>query len=218
MNSKTPIRVLIADDHEVVRRGLSFALAAHDDLLLVGEAADGQEAAAACAEVQPDVILMDIQMPRMNGIEAARVIRQQHPQIRIIALTTFSDQETVLEMLQAGASGYLLKTTTMDELASAIRLAANGQLTLSAEAAQVLLRPTPAAPNAAKPDASFHLTERELEVLRLMVEGLNNAEIAAQLVVSRSTVKFHVSSILAKMNVTSRVDAVRLALQSGLVG
>lgn len=217
MNAKTPIRVLIADDHEVVRRGLSFALAAHEDLLLAGEAADGQEAVEACATARPDVILMDIQMPRMNGIEAARLIRQQYPQIRIIALTTFSDQDMVREMLQAGASGYLLKTTTMDELASAIRLAISGQLTLSAEAAQTLLNPMPAAPPPAEPVIPFHLTERELEVLRLMVAGLNNAEIAAQLVVSRSTVKFHVSSILARMNVTSRVDAVRLALQSGLV-
>jgi NarL family two-component system response regulator LiaR len=218
MNTKTPIRVLVVDDHEVVRRGLSFALSAHEDMLLVGEAADGQEAVAACAAAQPDVILMDIQMPRMNGIEAARLIRQQHPQIRIIALTTFSDQEMVLEMLQAGASGYLLKTTTMSELASAIRLAASGQMTLSAEAAQTLLYPAPAAASPVAPTAAFHLTERELEVLRLMVDGLNNAEIAAELVVSRSTVKFHVSSILAKMNVTSRVDAVRLALQSGLAG
>ncbi|MBL8154537.1 MAG: response regulator transcription factor [Anaerolineae bacterium] len=218
MNGKAPIRVLVVDDHEVVRRGLSFALAAHEDLLLAGEAADGQEALEACAAAQPDVILMDIQMPRMNGIEAARLIRQQHPQVRIIALTTFSDEETVRDMLQAGCSGYLLKTTTMNELASAIRLAISGQLTLSAEAVQTLLYPTPAAPQPAEPAVSFHLTERELEVLRWMVEGLNNAEIAAQLVVSRSTVKFHVSSILAKMNVSSRVDAVRLALQSGLAG
>lgn len=206
------IRILIVDDHEVVRRGLSLFLRPFDEFVLVGEAVNGLEAVECCDTLYPDVVLMDIVMPEMNGLEATRIIRQKHPEIHVLALTTFKDEETVREMLKAGAGGYLLKNTSVDELASAIRTTMTGKLTLAPEAAQALLQPpTPQA------SANYNLTDREFEVLSQMVQGLNNVEIAERLFVARSTVKFHVSSILAKLNAASRVEAVSLALQAGLI-
>lgn len=206
------IRVMIVDDHEVVRRGLLFSLRTFKDLNIVGEASNGREAVQQCEKLQPDVVLMDMMMPEINGVEATRMIRQQWPQIQVVALTTFKDEELVREALKAGAIGYLLKDSSIEEVAAAIRTAMRGTLTLSADAAQALLQPAPAAAG-----LSYRLTEREIEVLGLMVEGLNNVEIAQRLVVSRSTVKFHVSAILSKLHVSSRVEAVTLALQNGLV-
>jgi NarL family two-component system response regulator LiaR len=212
MDGTKRIRILIVDDHEVVRRGLSLFLRPFDDFELVGDAASGEEAVERCAQLQPDVILMDVIMPGIDGAAATRQIRQRFPQTNIIALTTFKEEDLVRQMLQAGAVGYLLKDTSVDDLAAAIRAATTGKLVLAPEAALALLRqPAPPA------NPRYQLTERELEVLALMVEGLNNLQIAERLVVTRSTVKFHVSSILAKMGVTSRVEAVSLALQSGLV-
>lgn len=212
MDGSKKIRVLIVDDHEVVRRGLMMFLRPFEDFELIGEAANGREAVEVCSRVQPDVILMDMVMPEMDGLEATRLIREKHPNTRILVLTTFKDEQLVRDVLKAGAVGYLLKDTSVDELAGAIRTATTGKLTLSAEAAQELLKLTPAVTS-----TSYHLTERELEVLNLMVEGLNNVEIAKRLYVARSTVKFHVSSILAKLNVASRVEAVSVALQAGLI-
>jgi len=212
MENANPIRVMLVDDHTVVRSGLSAFLLAYDDMELVGEAASGEDAVRFCEQVQPDVILMDLVMPDMDGATATRLIRAKHPAIQVVALTSFKEQELVQAALQAGAIGYLLKNVSAEELAAAIRMANIGQPTLAAEAAQVLIQ---ASRQATSP--RIELTEREQEVLALLVEGLSNLQIAERLVVSRSTVKFHVSSILSKLGVSSRTEAVALALKNHLV-
>lgn len=211
MSRETPTRVLVVDDHAVVRGGLRLFLLAFDDLDLVGEANSGERALALCADLQPDVVLMDLVMPGMGGVEAIRLLRQRHPQVQVIALTSFPEDELVQAALRAGAISYLLKTISAGELAAAIRAAAAGQATLAPEATQALLR------QAGPPPVGHDLTERERQVLVLLVQGLSNAEIAAQLVVSESTAKFHVSNILSKLQAGSRAEAVAVALQSGLV-
>lgn len=212
MSDKPPIRVLIVDDHEMVRRGLGLFLRGYDDLVLVGEAANGEEAIQLCAEVYPDVILMDIIMPEMSGIEASHIIRQKHPNIQIITLSSASDTNNVTAAVQAGANGYLLKNVSDDQLADAIRATHSGRRVLSPEATQALIHAAtrPSAPN-------FHLSDREHEVLALMIEGLNNLEIAEKLFLSRSTVKYHVSGIFTKLGVTNRSEAIALALKNDLV-
>jgi NarL family two-component system response regulator LiaR len=207
-----PTRVLIVDDHALVRSGLRYFLLAFDDLELVGEASDGKEALAYCAHDQPHVILMDLMMPKMGGVEATRIIRRRWPDTRVIALTNFENAELVQDILQAGATGYLLKNVAADELAAAIRAARAGQPTLAPEATEALIRTVT---HAATPD--YGLTPREEEVLALMVEGLSNADIAARLVIGLSTVKFHVSNILSKLDVSSRAEAMALAAQKHLV-
>lgn len=209
------IRVMLVDDHAVVRSGLSAFLIAYDDLELVGEAADGQEAISLCHRIQPDVILMDLVMPRMDGATAIKAIREQYPAIQIIALTSFKEDDLVQSALKAGAIGYLLKNVSSDELARAIRAAAKGRPTLAPEAAEALIH---TARSAGAPAPGHDLTDREREVLALMVEGLNNTEISDKLIVSKSTVKFHVSNILSKLHVSSRTEAVAMALQKNLVG
>lgn len=207
------IRVLIVDDHAVVRSGLATFLMACDDMELVGEAAGGEQALRLCERARPDVVLMDLMMPGMDGATATRLIRQRCPDIQVVALTSFKEQELVQGALQAGAIGYLLKDISADELASAIRAAYAGKPTLAAEAAQALIRAALGPADRLGAD----LTEREREVLALMVEGLNNKEIAERLVVSVSTAKFHVSSILSKLGAATRTEAVALALQHKLV-
>jgi NarL family two-component system response regulator LiaR len=207
-----PIRVLLVDDHTMVRRGLAAFLRVFDDLQLAGEAESGAAAIQLCAEVMPDVVLMDMVMPDMDGAAATRAIRQRFPQVQVIALTSFKEGDLVKNALEAGAIGYLLKDVSADELAEAIRAAHRGRATLSPEAAQALVE------GASQPPAlGFDLTERELEVLTLMVEGLNNTQIAGRLTVSPSTIKSHVSNILSKLGVTSRTEAVTLALRSRIV-
>ena len=206
------IRVLIVDDHDVVRTGLKFFVQAFDDLELVGEADCGQKALSLCAQVQPDVVLMDLVMPEMDGISTTRAIRQGCPEIQVIALTSFREQELVQGALEAGAISYLLKNVTADELADAIRAAHTQRPTLAPEATQALIQ---AATQPAEP--SYDLTPREQQVLALMVEGLSNPEIAERLVIGLSTVKFHVSSVFAKLDVTSRAEAMALAWQHDLV-
>jgi len=212
MAESARIRVLIVDDHAVVRSGLSKFLLVSRDLELVGEAGDGEEAIQLTGLRQPDVVLMDLMMPGTDGVTATRAIRQKYPQTQVVALTSFAEEEMVQGALQAGAVGYLQKNVTAAELASAIRAAYAGRMTLSSEAAQVLARSTrqPATANNA-------LTEREQDVLALLAAGLNNQEIAQRLVISLGTVKFHVSNIYQKLGVDSRVGAVTLALERKLL-
>ena len=213
MSETGTIRVMVVDDHKVVCQGLATFLSAFDDLEMVGEAANGVEAVRLCAEIQPDVILMDLKMPKMDGISATRAIREAHSEVQVIALTSISEDKTLVQQaLQAGAIGFLYKDISGDELADAIRAARAGNPTLTPEATRLLIQmstePTP---------QDFDLTQRELEVLALMVEGLNNPQIAERLFVSLSTAKFHVSSILSKLAATSRTEAVAIALQHHLV-
>jgi len=206
-----PIRVMIVDDHTMVRRGLATFLMVFDDLQLAGEAESGEAAIQLCAEINPDVVLMDMVMPGMDGTTATRAIRQQFPNVQVLVLTSFIDRELIKNALGAGAIGYLLKDVSADELARAIRAAHAGHATLSPEAAQVLVHAA-----SQPPPPGFDLTEREREVLTLMIEGLNNTQIAGKLTVSPSTIKSHVSNILSKLGVSSRTEAVTLALRNHL--
>jgi NarL family two-component system response regulator LiaR len=206
------IRVMIVDDHAVVRSGLSAFLMAYDDLEFVGDASGGLEAVRKCPELRPDVVLMDLVMPEVDGSEATRLIREKCPHVQVIALTSYKEEELVQGALKAGAIGYLLKNVTADELANAIRAAYAGRPTLAPEAAEVLIRAT-THPDEPGPG----LTDRELEILQLMVDGLSNPDIAKKLFVSRSTVKFHVSNILMKLGAASRTEAVSMAIHGRLV-
>ena len=211
MTENERIWVMIVDDHAVVRSGLGTFLSVIPDLELVGEAEGGEEAIVRCGLLKPNVVLMDLMMPGTNGVEATRIIRAKYPSIQIIALTSFQEETLVQDVLQAGAIGYLMKNVSARELASAIRSAHSGKMTLSPEAAEVFLHANEQTREIDK------LTEREREVLKFMVDGLNNAEIAERLVVSLSTVKYHISNILAKFCVDNRVAAVTMAIQKKLV-
>lgn len=205
------IRVMIVDDHAVVRSGLQTFLSVVPDLELVGEASGGDEAVVRCGLLKPEVVLMDLMMPGTNGVEATGLIREKWPSVQVIALTSFEEDTLVQDALKAGAIGYLMKTVTARELAAAIRAAREGKMTLSPEAAQALVRATAASRE------TNELTEREREVLKLMVDGMDNSEIAASLVVSLSTVKYHISNILSKLGVENRVAAVTTAIHKNLV-
>jgi two-component system, NarL family, response regulator LiaR len=211
MTDEPRIKVMLVDDHAVVRSGLSAFLSVVPDLELIGEAENGDEAVRRCGLLYPDVILMDLMMPVTDGVTATRLIHEKYPSVHIIALTSFPEDDLVQKALQAGATGYLMKNVSARELADAIRAAHKGKMTLSPEAAQAL------AHAAANKNDGAELTDREREVLKLMVEGLNNQEIADRLVVSLSTVKYHISNILSKLQVDNRVAAVTLAIQKKLV-
>jgi NarL family two-component system response regulator LiaR len=203
---------MIVDDHAMVRSGLAAFLSVAEGCVLVGEAASGAEALRLCEQAAPDVILMDLVMPGMDGVATTRAVRERFPGIRVIALTSFPEDHLIQEVLGAGAISYLLKNVSADELARAIRAAREGQSTLAPEAAQALIA------RVTQPRTPGHdLSAREREVLALMVQGLRNPEIAERLVVGRSTVKFHVSSILGKLGAQSRTEAVALAIQHHLV-
>ena len=212
MNTLPPIRVMVVDDHTMVRRGLATFLQVFDDLELVGEAANGAAALQRCADVLPDVILMDMVMPDMDGVTATGIIRQRFPTVQVLALTSFKEERLVQNALEAGAIGYLLKDVSAEKLAQAIRAAYAGRSTLSPEATQVLVQAA-----TQLPPPGNDLTERERDVLALMVTGLNNTEISEKLAVCPSTIKSHVSHILTKFGVTSRTEAVALAVRHGLV-
>jgi len=212
MNTPQIIQVMLVDDHNVVRSGLATFLRAYDDLELVGEARNGLEALKLCRQKRPDVILMDLMMPEMDGIAATRAILAEYPDIKVIAMTSFEEEELVHGVLAAGAISYLLKNVTSDELAKAIRDAASGRSTLAPEAARVLIQAT-------RPTNQpwYDLTERELEVLNLVVQGQSNQQIADAMVISLATVKAHISSILSKLQVSSRAEATAYAIKHKIV-
>lgn len=206
-----PIRILLVDDHAVVRQGLQMFLALDAELEVVGEAEDGRQAVSLAHELRPDVILMDLLMPRMNGIEAITAIRRELPDIEIIALTSVLEDSSVVGAVRAGAIGYLLKDTQAEDLIRAIKAAAAGQVQLSPQAAARLMREIRA------PESPETLTDRETEVLRLLAQGKSNKEIAYELSIGEKTVKTHVSNILSKLNVSSRTQAAMYAARIGLV-
>ena len=205
------IRILIVDDHAVVRQGLKMFLALDEELEVVGEAANGEEAIRRAHELAPDVVLMDLLMPHMDGIAATGIIRRELPDVEVIALTSVLEDRAVSGAVRAGAIGYLLTDTQADELCRAIRAAAAGQVQLSPQAALRLMREVQV------PQSPERLTSRETEVLRLLARGLSNKEIGAALVIGEKTVKTHVSSILSKLGVPSRTQAALYAVRIGLV-
>ena len=212
MTVSNPIRVMIVDDHAVVRSGLNAFLSAYDDLKLAGSARTGEEAVQVCSEIHPDVVLMDLVMPGMDGAAATRAIRQKFPRIQVVILTNSKEVPMIQKAIQAGAISYLLKDVQADEIAEAIRLAYAGKSILSPEATQALMQvATQTGP------LGYDLSDREREVLALMVKGLNNTEIAEHLFVSLSTIKHHVSHILSKLDAANRAEAVALAVQHQLV-
>lgn len=206
------IRIVIVDDHAVVRSGLSDFVMVFDDFDLVGEADGGRQAVDLCASLKPDVVLMDMVMPDIDGATATEAIRAANPEVQIIALTSFRKEELVNAALKAGAIGYLLKNITADELAVAIRNAVAGRPTLAPEATLALMH-TATAP----PPPGHDLTERERDVLRLMAQGFNNQQIATNLNIALSTVKYHVSNIISKLSVSNRTEAAALAVHHHLV-
>ena len=208
------IRVLIADDHVVVRKGIRALLATEPGIDVVGEATDGAEAVRAAAELSPDVILMDIVMPTMDGIEAVRRIMAAQPGSRILMLTSFATDDQIFPALKAGALGYLLKDTGPEDLVQAIRQVHRGESSLHPTIARKVLQELSRPPQ--RPPTPDPLTEREVEVLRLVAQGRSNQEIARALVVSEATVRTHVSSILSKLHLASRTQAALYALREGL--
>jgi NarL family two-component system response regulator LiaR len=208
-----PTRVLIVDDHGVVREGLRAYLELEPDIQVVGEAKDGLEAVRRAAELQPDVVLMDLVMPNMDGVDATSRIKQQQPATHVIILTSFLDDERVVPAIRAGATSYLLKDVAATDLARAIRGARAGQAQLHPEVARRLMQQVT---SPRKPDAGAQLTDREREVLRLLADGRSNKEIARSLVVSERTVKGHVSNILGKLGLQDRTQAALFAVRNGL--
>lgn len=212
MSEPDRIRVMIVDDHDIVRGGIRFLLLAFEDIELVGEARGGEEALSACEQVQPDVVLMDMVMPDMDGVTATQTLRDRCPQVQVLVLTTFYEEDMVQRALQAGAIGYVLKDISPQALADAIRAASDGRPTLAAEAVQALVHAADPSPR-----LGDDLSVREREVLALMVEGLSNAQIAERLVISTATAKYHVRGILAKLGASTRSEAMALAWQHNLV-
>ena len=212
MTESLPIRVMIVDDHLLVRDGLNLLLSTFDDLEVVAMAEDGQQAVDLCPQVQPDVILMDIVMPNVDGPTATARIRASFPDVRVIALTSFMEEDLIQQAVGAGATGYLLKNVSASQLADAIRAANQGRSTYDPAAVEVLVQ------SATQPPPLGHdLTDREREVLALLVQGKTNKEIARELTLSPATVRAYVSNILSKLDARNRTEAVSLALQHNLL-
>lgn len=209
MSSPHLIRVMIVDDHPLAQAGARHFLNALPDMELVGEASGGHEAVELCARVQPDVVLMDVAMPELDGVATTQLLKGRFPAVKVLMLTSFSEGDLVQRAMKAGASGFLLKNATGLELAGAIRAAFAGRTAMAPEATDALVQAVRSAP--------ADLTEREQEVLALMAEGLSNAQIAAHLVVSAATVKFHIGGIFSKLGVSSRAEAIALAYKRKLV-
>jgi NarL family two-component system response regulator LiaR len=212
MAESKKIRVMIVDDHTIVREGLTTLLEVHPELTLVGDAADGARAIELCDQLEPDVILMDLMMPQMDGVTAIQLIMKSHPEVRILALTSFVENEMLHAALEAGAVGYLLKNITAVELVEAIKGAHVGKSSLAPEATQELIRAATASPS-----LGYDLTPREFDVLKHLLAGLTNAEIAQLLGIKPSTAKNHISNILSKLGAASRTEAVSLALKHKLI-
>jgi len=208
--------VLLVDDQDLIRKGFTMILGVEDDIEVIGEASDGGEAVSKVAELRPDVVLMDVQMPGVDGIEATRQVVAAHPGTKVVILTTFDDDQYLFDALNAGASGFLLKNCPADDLINAIRLAAGGHSLLAPEVTERVIARSARGNRAADPRLD-DLTERERDVLVAMARGMSNAEIAAELFVSPATVKSHVSHVLAKLDARDRVQAVITAYQSGIM-
>jgi DNA-binding NarL/FixJ family response regulator len=222
MSNAQVIRVLIADDHPVVREGLSAIVDAEDDILVVGEAWDGNEAVRLAQQLQPDVILMDLKMPNMDGVEAIERIRSEVPGTYILILTTYADDEFILAGIRAGARGYLLKDAPPDELVRAIRIMSRGESLLEPSVAARVLDKLSALMTNGEPGSSDStqcpsLTSREKEILALLANGARNKDIADALFISERTVKVHVTSLMQKLDATTRTEAVARAIQRGLI-
>ena len=222
LRGSEPIRVLIVDDHALFRRGLEMVLDEEDDIELVGQAGDGAEAAEKAGGSLPDVVLMDIRMPRSSGIEACRTMKEAAPSTKIVMLTISDEEEDLFEAIKAGASGYLLKDIPLDEVAEAVRAVYGGQSLISPSMAGKLLTEfaTLARRNGEEPPQQVpapKLTEREMEVLRLVAKGMNNRDIARELFISENTVKNHVRNILEKLQIHSRMEAVMIAVRDKLI-
>lgn len=209
---ESPIRVLLVDDHTVVRQGLRMVLSLEPDLEVVGEAADGREAVEQAAALGPQVVLMDLLMPVMTGVEATREIKTRHPDIEVVALTSVLEDRLVIDAVEAGAAGYLLKETGPETLFEAIRAASRGEVRLDPKAQKRLIS------EVRTPEMRESLTARETDTLRLLAKGLTNRDIAGELGIAEVTVKTHVSSILSKLNLQSRTQAALFALKEGLTG
>lgn len=208
------IRLLIVDDHKVVRNGLRTFISLYDEIEIVSEAKNGRQAIERCAQFQPDVVLMDLVMPVMDGPTATRHIRERFPAIQVVALTSFQEEEYVSQAMSAGAIGYLYKDVAEEELIHAIRAAKEGRSVLAPEAMQALVKQAGAQENNPQVES---LTPREEEILTLVAQGMTNPEIAEHLVLSPSTVSFHMNNILGKMQVHTRSEAVSLAIQNGII-
>ena len=208
MNHFSKIKVIIADDHAVLRDGIKYICMTTSDIELVGEAANGEDALKLCHELQPDVALVDLMMPGIDGIATTRMIREQYPDVKILILTSFSTQDLVHQAIEAGANSYILKDASTEEIINSIRLTYNGLTIMSTDVTEILAAPLPF-------DVIF--TPRQLQVLKLMIQGLNNTQIGKILCISSYTARFHVSEILNKLGVSNRTEAVSLALRQKLV-
>lgn len=212
MIDKKPIRLVIVDDHRVVHQALAEMISFVDDFELVAQGSNGNEAVALCREFQPDVVLMDVVMPELDGVEATRQILEHNPNIKVLALSSFQDSDSVNSMLKNGASGYILKHASIDEIEYVIRTVNNGNNVIDSQLMQRIMQQTPDAS-----ENDFHLSSREIEILKLIAGGMSYSQVADHLTISMSTVKFHVSNILAKLGVETRNEAILIAAKNNII-